>query len=136
MVYGRVQKIALGRGNLTDAPIVTADLYGTSLSGLAVDEYAITDKNGLAKFENVLISGSTPYTLEEVDTAIRYVVPASQTAPIEWKKVTNRSFHNILKKFNVTALKTDVETGKKPQGDASLDVFPPMIVTVWVFCGS
>ena len=95
-------------------------LYGTSLSGLAVDEYAIADKNGLAKFENVLISGSKPYTLEEVDTAIRYVVPASQTVPIEWKKVTNRSFHNALKKFNVTVLKTDVETGKKPQGDASL----------------
>ena len=68
------------------------------------------------KFENVLISGSTPYTLEEVDTAIRYVVPASQTAPIEWKKVTNRSFTNILKKFNVTVLKTDVETGKEAAG--------------------
>ena len=73
----------------------------------------------VAKFENVLISGNTPYTLEEVDTAIRYVVPASQTAPIEWNKVTNRSFHNILKKFNVTVTKTDAETGK-PQGDASL----------------
>ena len=42
-----------------------------------------------------------------------------QTAPIEWNKVTNRSFHNILKKFNVTVTKTDAETGK-PQGDASL----------------
>ena len=94
-------------------------LYGTSLSGLPVDEYAVTDKNGLAKFENVLISGNTPYVLEEVDTAIRYVVPESQTAPIEWKKVTNRSFTNILKKFNVTVTKTDVETGN-PQGDATL----------------
>ncbi len=56
-------------------------LYGTSLSGLAVDEYAITDKNGLAKFENVLISGSTPYTLEEVDTAVRYVVPCIPDRP-------------------------------------------------------
>ena len=95
-------------------------LYGTSLSGLPVDEYAVTDKNGLAKFENVLISGDTPYVLEEVDTAIRYVVPASQTAPIEWKKVTNRSVTNILKKFNVTVTKTDMETGSTPQGDASL----------------
>ncbi len=94
-------------------------LYGTSLSGLPVDEYTVTDKNGLAKFENVLISGNTPYVLEEVDTAIRYVVPESQTAPIEWKKVTNRSFTNILKKFNVTVTKTDVETGN-PQGDATL----------------
>ena len=98
---------------------VTFHLYGTSLSGLAVDEYAVTDANGVARFENVLISGNTPYVLEEVDTAVRYVVPASQTAPIEWDKVTERSFTNILKKFNVTVTKTDAETGT-PQGDASL----------------
>ena len=94
-------------------------LYGTSLSGLPVDEYAVTDKNGIAKFENVLISGDTPYVVEEVDTAIRYVVTESQTAPIEWEKVTSRSFTNILKKFNVTVTKSDVETGTE-QGDASL----------------
>ena len=98
---------------------VTFHLYGTSLSGLAVDEYAVTDANGVARFENVLISGNVPYVLEEVDTAVRYVVPASQTAPIEWNKVTERSFTNILKKFNVTVTKTDAETGT-PQGDASL----------------
>ena len=98
---------------------VTFHLYGTSLSGLAVDEYAVTDTDGVARFENVLISGNTPYVLEEVDTAVRYVVPASQTAPIEWNKVTERSFTNILKKFNVTVTKTDAETGT-PQGDASL----------------
>jgi uncharacterized surface anchored protein len=94
-------------------------LFGTSLSGLPVDEYAVTNADGVARFENVLISGDTPYVLEEVDTAIRYVVPATQTAPIEWKKVTSRSFVNVLKKFNVTVAKTDVETGM-PQGDASL----------------
>ena len=98
---------------------VTFHLYGTSLSGLAVDEYAVTDADGVARFENVLVSGNTPYVLEEVDTAVRYVVPASQTAPIEWNKVTERSFTNILKKFNVTVTKTDAETGT-PQGDASL----------------
>ena len=94
-------------------------LYGTSLSGLPVDEYAVTDANGVARFENVLISGTTPYTVEEIDTAVRYVVPASQTAPIEWEKVTSRSFTNILKKFNVTVTKSDAETGTA-QGDASL----------------
>lgn len=98
---------------------VTFHLYGTSLSGLPVDEYAMTDAEGVAKFENILISGNTPYVLEEVDTAIRYVVPASQTAPVEWNKVTERSFTNILKKFNVTVTKTDAESGT-PQGDASL----------------
>ena len=36
-------------------------------------------KNGVATFKDVLISGSTPYTLDEVDTAIRYVVPDSNS---------------------------------------------------------
>ena len=94
-------------------------LYGTSLSGLPVDEYAVTDANGVARFENVLISGADPYTVEEIDTAVRYVIPASQTAPIEWEKVTSRSFTNILKKFNVTVTKSDTEMGTA-QGDASL----------------
>ena len=94
-------------------------LYGTSLSGLPVDEYAVTDANGVARFENVLISGADPYTVEEIDTAVRYVIPASQTSPIEWEKVTSRSFTNILKKFNVTVTKSDAEMGTA-QGDASL----------------
>lgn len=60
-----------------------------------------------------------PYTLEEVDTAIRYVVPEKQTAPIQWKEVTNRDFTNILKKFSVTVTKSDREKGTA-QGDAKL----------------
>ena len=92
-------------------------LYGTSLSGLAVDEYAVTDSTGKAVFSNVLIG--TGYTLEEVDTAIRYVVPEQQTAAVEWNAVTNKSFTNILKKWNVTVTKSDAETGL-PQGDATL----------------
>lgn len=114
---GSLEVVKTSEDNLVEG--VKFHLYGTSLSGLPVDEYAVTDKNGLAKFENVLISSDTPYVLEEVDTAVRYVVPESQTAPIEWNKVTSRSFTNILKKFNVTVTKTDVETGN-PQGDATL----------------
>lgn len=92
-------------------------LSGTSLSGLAVDEYAVTDSSGKAYFRDVLIG--TGYVLEEVDTAIRYVVPDNQTAAVEWNKVTNKSFTNILKKWNVTVTKSDKETGTA-QGDASL----------------
>ena len=92
-------------------------LYGTSLSGLAVDEYAVTDSTGKAVFSDVLIG--TDYTLEEIDTAIRYVVPANQTAAVEWNAVTNKSFTNILKKWNVIVTKSDAETGM-PQGDATL----------------
>ena len=96
---------------------VTFHLYGISLSGLAVDEYAVTDSSGKAYFSDVLIG--TGYTLEEVDTAIRYVVPDKQTAAVKWNSVTNKSFTNILKKFNVTLTKSDSETGL-PQGDATL----------------
>ena len=92
-------------------------LSGTSLSGLTVDEYAVTDSSGKAYFRDVLIG--TGYVLEEVDTAIRYVVPDNQTAAIEWNRVTNKSFTNILKKWNVTVTKSDYETGTA-QGDASL----------------
>ena len=95
---------------------VTFHLYGTSLSGMAVDEYAVTDKNGVAAFKDVLISGSSPYTVEEVDTAVRYVVPEAQIAPVKWNEVTSRSFTNILKKFTVTVTKSDAETGL-PQGE-------------------
>lgn len=94
-------------------------LYGTSLSGAKVDLYAITNADGVATFKDVLVSGDKPYTLEEVDTVDRYVVPKAQTAPIEWNKVTQRSFENVLKKWNLTVTKTDAET-KTSQGDASL----------------
>ena len=114
---GSLEIIKNSEDNLVEG--VKFHLYGTSLSGLPVDEYAVTDANGVARFENVLISGTTPYTVEEIDTAVRYVVPASQTAPIEWEKVTSRSFTNILKKFNVTVTKSDAQTGTA-QGDASL----------------
>ena len=114
---GSLEIIKSSEDNLVEG--VKFHLYGTSLSGLPVDEYAVTDANGVARFENVLISGATPYTVEEIDTAVRYVIPASQTAPIEWEKVTSRSFTNILKKFNVTVTKSDAEMGTA-QGDASL----------------
>ena len=94
-------------------------LYGTSLNGASIDLYAKTNADGVAAFTNVLVSGDNPYTLEEVNTADRYVVPKKQTAPIEWNKVTQRSFENVLKKWNLTVTKTDAET-KSVQGDATL----------------
>lgn len=92
-------------------------LYGTSLSGIAVNEYAVTDNTGVAHFNNILIGSG--YTIEEVDTAIRYVIPDNQTTAIEWNKVTNNSFNNVLKKFRVTVTKQDYEKGHA-QGDAKL----------------
>ena len=92
-------------------------LYGTSQSGVAVDEYAVADSTGRAYFRDVL--AGTGYTLEEVDVAARYVVPDSQSAAIEWGTVTQKSFENRLKKWNATVTKRDSETDTA-QGDASL----------------
>ena len=114
---GELQVVKTSEDNFNEG--VKFHLYGTSLSGAKVDEYATTDKNGVANFKNILVSGDKPYTLEEVDTAIRYVVPESQTAPVVWDKATKREFTNVLKKFTVTVEKTDAET-KKAQGDATL----------------
>lgn len=114
---GDLQVVKSSEDNFNEG--VKFHLYGTSLSGAKVDEYAITDNTGTANFKNILVSGDTPYTLEEVDTAIRYVVPKSQTAPVVWDKATTREFTNTLKKFIVEVAKVDSET-KKPQGDASL----------------
>lgn len=98
----------------------TFHLYGTSLSGLKVDEYATTNKLGLAVFSDVLISGDTPYTIEEIGVEDKYVILDKQDAKIEWNKITNSSFENVLKKWRVTVTKSDKENGA-PQGDATLE---------------
>lgn len=114
---GSLEVVKTSEDNFNEG--VKFHLYGTSLSGASIDLYATTNADGIAKFENVLVSGDKPYTLEEVNTADRYVVPKAQTAPIEWNKVTQRSFDNVLKKWNLTVTKTDAET-KSAQGDATL----------------
>jgi len=111
-------KNVLKRGDLTvtknaeDGLVsgVNFHLYGTSLSGAAVDEYAMADSSGIAAFSNILISGKEKYTLEEVDAAIRYVIPDPQSVTINWNEVTKASVSNILKKWNVTVTKADSDT--------------------------
>ena len=101
-------------------------LSGISLSGIKVDEYAITNKDGIAEFNNVLIGSG--YVLEEVDTPVKYVVPSSQTADVEWNKVTKKNIDNILKKWRADIYKVDSEISHKndntqygaTQGDATL----------------
>ena len=115
----------LKRGNLTVTKTsedglnagIKFHLYGVSLSGLEVDEYAVTDSTGKAYFTDVPIGSG--YVLEETDTPDRYVIPDSQTAEIEWNRVTEKSFYNSLKKWRLTVTKSDKETGTA-QGDASL----------------
>lgn len=98
---------------------ITFRLQGVSQSGAKVDMTAVTDKKGVATFNDVLISGNTPYTIEEVDTAIKYVIPENQNGAVAWNEITKVSFNNVLKKFSVTITKVDKET-TVAQGDASL----------------
>lgn len=93
-------------------------LYGTSLSGEKVSVYAYTDKNGVAVFEDILIGEN--YTVEEVNTAIRYVIPESQGAVIEWNKVTEVKFHNVLKKWRADVFKIDADLADFDDGDSGL----------------
>ena len=93
-------------------------LYGTSLSGEKVDEYAYTDKNGVALFKDILIGEN--YTVEEVNTAIRYVIPESQGAVIEWNKVTEVKFHNVLKKWRADVFKIDADLAGFDDDDSGL----------------
>lgn len=114
---GSLEVVKTSEDNFNEG--VKFHLYGTSLSGSSVDLYATTNADGVATFKDVLVSGDKPYKLEEVNTADRYVVPKKQTAPIEWNKVTQRSFKNVLKKWNLTVTKTDAET-KSAQGNSTL----------------
>lgn len=93
-------------------------LSGTSITGIVVEEYAITNAEGVAIFEDIPVGDN--YVLEEVETAERYVVPAKQNVKVEWEYVTEASFNNVLKKFNLVLTKTDAEKGGA-QGDATLE---------------
>lgn len=101
---GSLKVIKTSEDNLVEG--MQFKLTGTSLSGHKVEQYAVTDKNGVALFEDVLISGHSPYTIEEVNTNERYIVPKSQTATIEWNKVTEKSFYNKLKRGDLKVTKT------------------------------
>ena len=84
-------------------------LSGISLSGHAVEQFAETDENGVAVFENVLISGDTPYVVEEINTGKQYVVPDTQETVIEWNTESEVTFKNILKKWQVEVFKVDYD---------------------------
>lgn len=80
-------------------------LQGTSDSGIKVDEYATTDKNGIAQFKNILIGKD--YVLSEVNTPQRYVIPSTQELDITWNETTEVKVHNVLKKWRASVFKID-----------------------------
>ena len=112
---GQLRVIKEAEDGLVDG--VTFRLHGSALNGHTVDEYAVTDSEGVAVFENVPLGSG--YVLEEVETPDRYVIPEPQTAPIEWNTVTEKHFTNVLKKWTATVTKMDAATDTA-QGDAVL----------------
>lgn len=114
---GSLKVIKTAEDNLVSG--IKFRLTGTSDIGIKVDEYATTDKNGVAEFNDIYIGSN--YTLIEVDVDAKYVIPKAQDGIIiEWNKVTNASETNVQKKFTVTVNKTDKETGSA-QGNGTLE---------------
>lgn len=116
--YGSVKVVKTAEDGLVEG--LTFRLKGTSVYGESVNMTAKTNAAGVAVFERVPIG--VDYTLTEENTPARYVIPESQNITVEWNKVTERQFDNVLKKWRVEVLKVDAQlrrTGTAPQSLAS-----------------
>lgn len=89
-------------------------LFGTSDSGIKVDEYAVTDKNGVAWFRNVLVGRN--YTAEEVEVPDPYITPPSQKVDILLNQTNKIEFYNAIVRGSVSGYKVDRETSEAIKG--------------------
>lgn len=84
---------------------------------------ATTNADGIAIVTDVPVYDSNNqkiiYSVEETNIPVRYVTPDGQTITLEPIKTSTLTFNNILKKFRVNVVKTDIEKGNA-QGDAKL----------------
>lgn len=78
-------------------------LYGTSTAGIAIDMTDKTDKNGAIVWKDIPIG---TYTIEEVNTEDKYVIPEKQTVNVTYGNTSTVVFNNILKRGNVNIKKT------------------------------
>lgn len=114
--YGSVRVTKIAEDGLEKGLVFS--LTGTSVYGDAVNLRVAVDENGIALFERVPIGNG--YVLSEENTPKRYVVPADKKVNVEWNKVTESFFENILKKWRAELYKLDADTLGDPQGDATL----------------
>lgn len=84
---------------------VTFRLFGTADCGQPVDVYAETDETGLAVFEDIPIGSN--YTLEELSTPERYIVPVPVSIKIAWNEVTKPTVENRLVRGSICGIKVD-----------------------------
>lgn len=86
-----------------------------TLEGNGLTYTGVTDSKGVFLKENIP-AGTYTVTEESID---KYVPQKSQTVTVRGGETATVNFDNILKKFRVKVVKTDIETGTA-QGDASL----------------
>ena len=84
---------------------------------------ATTNADGIATITGIPVydknNNKIVYTVQETNIPVRYVTPDNQTVTLEPDKTSTLTFNNILKKFRVTVVKSDIEKGHA-QGDAKL----------------
>lgn len=86
-----------------------------NFKGNGIDKDVVTDSKGRIFIDNI---PAGVYTVTEYPID-RYVTPESQTVTIIGGQTSTVHFSNILKKFRVKVVKSDIEKGKA-QGDAKL----------------
>ena len=86
-----------------------------TLKGNGLTYTGVTDSKGVFLKENIP-AGTYTVTEESID---KYVPQKSQTVTVRGGETATVNFDNILKKFRVKVVKTDMEKGEA-QGDASL----------------
>lgn len=86
-----------------------------TLTGNGLTYTGVTDSKGVFLKSNIP-AGTYTVTEESID---KYVPQKSQTVTVRGGETATVNFDNILKKFKVKVVKTDIETGTA-QGDASL----------------
>lgn len=86
-----------------------------TLTGNGLTYTGVTDSKGVFLKENIP-AGTYTVTEESID---KYVPQKSQTVTVRGGETATVNFDNILKKFRVKVVKTDIEKGEA-QGDASL----------------
>ena len=98
---------------------VTFRLSGTADCGQPVDVCTETDESGIAVFEDISIGSN--YTLEEVGTPERYIVPVPVSIKIVWNEVTKQTIENRLVHGSIRGIK--VGKAGKPLSGAVFGLF-------------
>ena len=98
---------------------VTFRLSGTADCGQPVDVCTETDESGIAVFEDISIGSN--YTLEEVGTPERYIVPVPVSIKIAWNEVTKQTVENRLVRGSIRGIK--VGEADKPLSGAIFGLF-------------